>query len=142
MTPARRIAETAVDFARAYDACGPDRARFLACIAAVETRRNKKLGAHGEKGSYQFTRSTWQSLTSLPFSAADDDMHADQVAAFYFNKLRYGLLSRGLDVTVRNLAVAWNGGVNSVLLHKWANADVRDYGVRVEALYRDREFKP
>lgn len=110
--------------------------RFLAAIAAVESGGDSRaIGHAGERSAYQITEAVWREETSLPFSRAFNDADAFAVARKHAYTLIWALRGRGITPDVRRLAIAWNGGIEAVILNKFANADVRSYGERVNALY-------
>lgn len=65
-------------------------------------------------------------------------IYTRDVARLYFAALRHQLIERRLEVSVYNLALMWNGGATSVILHKHIPQAERDYARRVENLYLDR----
>jgi hypothetical protein len=119
-----------------------DSDRLLACIAEVErVRGSRRRGPVGERGKYQFTRETWESVTAIPFEQAEDDAVSDQVARFYLNKLRYQMLERRIDPTPYLLALAWNCGLTGAILRSFQPIEAKNYAEGVCALYRDTTWK-
>lgn len=112
--------------------------RVAHCIRLVENRRNKRRGAHGEVGPDQWTFGAWQEETDAPFSLANDAAFSRRIVLKRLRRIQGLLLARGMEVSAYSLACAWNGGISSVILHKWCNKDVQDYSIRVENLYLDR----
>jgi hypothetical protein len=105
----------------------------------VESRcDDSAIGPNGERSAYQITRDAWEETTSLPFSDASDPTTAFAVARQRLIWIKWGLLEAHIEPTPYNLALAWREGRSGVILGKWANQAVRDYGIRVENLYRDR----
>ena len=108
-------------------------------IAAVETRRNKPQGVHGERGPLQFKAESWaEDADGLSFHFALDPALARWVATRRLKRLAKLMRERGIEPSCYKLGIAWNSGLSNVLLFKWVNADVRDYAIRVENLYTDR----
>lgn len=116
-----------------------DHVRLLAAIAEVErVRGSHRRGPKGERGKYQFTRKTWESLTSIPFHEAEDDHVSNEVANFYLNKLRYQMIERHINPSVYLMALAWHAGINGAVLKTFQPTEAKSYAVRVENLYLDR----
>lgn len=71
--------------------------------------------------------------TDEPFAHALDRQASDAVAAEHYEWLRRGLERAGMPATPYNIALAWNGGLRTVLRGR-AGAATRDYAMRVDNL--------
>lgn len=111
-----------------------DREAFLKAVAEVETGGNTKaVGRYGERGLYQFHRSTWRRYTNRSFYDAHDPEIAHDVAVQHFVWLYNRLSARGVQPTAYQMAVAWNGGLSRAISGRAPKA-TRDYARRVSAL--------
>ena len=93
-------------------------------------------GKFGELGAYQFRRGTWGMHTDVPFERALDRMQSEEVAIKHYEWIRRGLVRNGLPQTPYYIALAWNGGLSSVIRGKTSRA-ARDYAERVTNLVGD-----
>ena len=110
--------------------------RLLVAIAQVESGdRPNLIGKNGERSRWQITREVWKEETGLPFDRAKFDAYAYPVARAHLIALKWRLNESHVPITVKNLALAWNGGATAAILGKMANAKARDYAERVERLY-------
>jgi hypothetical protein len=73
-------------------------------------------GPCGELGAYQFRAATWRMHTTLPFARAIERQASDDVAVKHYEWLKRGLENAGLRATPYNIALAWNGGLDAVVL--------------------------
>lgn len=113
------------------------RADILEAIHHVENPRNSaRPGKFGELGAYQFRRETWQMHTKVPFERAIDLAVSREVAIRHYEWLRRGLERNGLPQTPYFIALAWNGGLSSVVKGRSSRA-TRDYAERVNNLAAD-----
>ena len=110
------------------------RAETLEAIHRVENPLDSsRPGKYGELGAYQFRRTTWSMHTSVPFERALDRKISEEVAIQHYEWLRRGLLRNGLPQTPYYIALAWNGGLSSVVRGRSTTA-ARDYAARVNNL--------
>lgn len=132
------LAMTAIHFAApAWPKPTPD-ALFLRAIREVESGDNpRKIGKLGERGTYQFRKSTWQMMkTRLPFRLASNRSASDIVASAYLNYLRERTRERcgKCNVTYWGLALDWNAGPARKYVNYLA---AYDYADRVMARFRE-----
>ncbi len=71
--------------------------------------------------------------TSAPFARAIDKRASDDVAVKHYEWLKRGLEQAGMPVTPYNIALAWNGGLEAVVLGH-SPAVARDYAQRAANL--------
>ncbi len=90
-------------------------------------------GSFGERGSYQFRRSTWRLHTRASFDLAYNREVADAVAHRHYDWLLKMLGQSGVPATPYNIACAWNGGAGSVARGTVSRA-AREYGECVSNL--------
>lgn len=113
------------------------RAETLEAIHRVENPRDStKPGRYGELGAYQFRRGTWKMHTKVPFERALDRVESEEVAIRHYEWLRRGLERNGLPQTPYFIALAWNGGLASVVRGRAPRA-AHDYAQRVTNLAVD-----
>ena len=118
-------------------ASSPSRAETLDAIHRVENPLNlTRPGKFGELGAYQFRRGTWRMHTDVPFERALDRMQSEEVAIKHYEWIRRGLIRNGFPQTPYYIALAWNGGLSSVVRGKTSRA-ARDYAERVTNLVVD-----
>lgn len=105
---------------------------MLCGIRTVETQDKPypPRGKLGERGSYQFRRSTWRLHTSSSFDLAENREVANTVAKRHYAWIEAQLKANGLDPSPYNVALAWNAGVNAVIRGKAPNV-AHDYAARV-----------
>lgn len=109
---------------------------LLRAVRVVETGDNPRaVGRLGERGSYQFRRSTWREITRRPFREAHTPA-AHDVARVHLSRLADGLRAKGLPVDSFHLALAWNAGINGAAARRPPHSAV-DYARRVSALAGD-----
>jgi soluble lytic murein transglycosylase-like protein len=119
-----------------------DREAFLRAIAEVETGGNSRaVGRRGERGMYQFGRTTWRQYTSRPHSDAHIPVVAHGIAVRHFDWLQAELARNGRQPTPYLMAVAWNGGVGRAIGGR-APFATRDYATRVSNLTAMFQPKP
>lgn len=89
---------------------------LLHAIRQVEAGDNPTLvGTKGERGAYQFRRSTWEDRTSASFWRAHDPKTAEEVAKKHLYWIRRALQEAGIaNPTDWQVAAAWNAGVGAV----------------------------
>ena len=89
-----------------------------AFLGATRLRESKDqdwmTGQFGERGSYQFRRSTWRLHTRASFDLAYNREVADSVAHRHYQWLVKTLQRNGIPATAYNIACAWNGGAGNV----------------------------
>ncbi len=90
-------------------------------------------GRFGERGSYQFRRSTWRLHTSASFDLAYNRAVADSIAHRHYKWLVKTLERNGVAATPYNIACAWNGGAGAVARGTVSRA-AREYGECVNNL--------
>ncbi len=90
-------------------------------------------GPHGELGPYQFRESTWRRHTSEPFVRALDPQLSNLIAVRHYEWIRLQLERAGIVPSVYNIALAWNGGLASVLSGR-VSAAARNYAERASNL--------
>lgn len=106
----------------------------LEAIHQIENPRElTRPGTRGELGAYQFRETTWRMHSSQPFARALDRAQSDRVAVQHYEWLKKGLERAGLPVTPYNIALAWNGGLEAVVLGRVVAAS-HDYARRAETL--------
>lgn len=114
----------------------PSRWATLEAIHQLENPRNVTTpGTFGELGAYQFREMTWRMHTTTPFERALDRRVSDEVAVKHYEWLKRRLDRAGLPATCYNIALAWNGGVESVLRGR-APAVAHNYAERATNLAR------
>jgi len=116
------------------DKAFPD-AAFLRAIKERETgnKWNGPAGKAGELGAYQFKESTWKELSSLPHKEARNPKAADAVAVKFLEKIKAEYKKNGIPVTPYTCALAWNGGIGSVVKDN-VSKQAREYGEAVNNL--------
>lgn len=115
----------------AAEAVDGEREAFLKAIAEVETGNNPRaIGRRGERGMYQFTRTTWRLHTRRNFADAHSPAVSAQVAALHYDWLYEGLLRNGKQPTPFLMAAAWNAGLSRVVNGQVPRSS-RDYATRV-----------
>lgn len=120
-------------------AVAAERTQVLRAINQVENPHNRtQPGPRGELGAYQFRRSTWFMHSQEPFSRANDRAAADEVAAKHYEWIKRGLVKAGMEPSAFNIALAWNGGLQSVTSHR-IPASSRRYATRVANLVAEAE---
>jgi hypothetical protein len=108
-----------------------DRAAFLRAIAEVETGGNSgAVGRHGERGMYQFNRTTWRLHTSRSFHDAHIGAVSSEIAARHFSWIHEGLVKAGQQPTPYLMAAAWNAGLGRVTNGRLPST-TKDYAARV-----------
>ena len=113
------------------------RAETLEAIHRIENPRDlTRPGRYGELGAYQFRRGTWRMHTDVPFEKALDRLQSEEVAVRHYEWLRRGLARNGLPQTPYYIALAWNGGLASVVRGRAPRA-AHDYAERVMNLLAD-----
>ena len=104
---------------------------FLRAIAEVETGGNSRaIGRRGERGMFQFTRTTWRLHTRRAFADAHNPSVAFDVAAQHYEWLYNGLIRNGRQPSPYLLAAAWNAGLSRVVNGQLPRSS-RDYATRV-----------
>jgi hypothetical protein len=112
----------------------PSRWATLEAIHQLENPRNVTTpGRFGELGAYQFRESTWRMHTAIPFARALERKVSDDVAVKHYEWLKSRLVSAGLPATCYNIALAWNGGIEAVVLGR-SPAVAHDYAERAANL--------
>lgn len=121
---------------------------FLGATRLRESNnRDWMTGSFGERGSYQFRRSTWRLHTRASFDLAYNREVANAVAHRHYEWLVKTLEESGVPATPYNIACAWNGGAGSVARGTVSRA-AREYGECVSNLTAEfmrrqaREAKP
>jgi hypothetical protein len=71
--------------------------------------------------------------TSIPFSRALERKVSDEVAVIHYEWIKARLVSAGLPASAYNIALAWNGGSEAVVLGR-APAVAHDYAERAATL--------
>jgi soluble lytic murein transglycosylase-like protein len=121
-------------WSHAADQTALDREAFLRAIAEVETGGNSRaVGRRGERGMYQFGRTTWRQYTSRPHADAHNATVAHGIAVRHFDWLQAEIARSGRQPTAYLMAAAWNGGLGRVLGARMPSA-TRDYATRVSNL--------
>ena len=121
----------------ALAASSPSRAETLNAIHQVENPLNStRPGKFGELGAYQFRASTWKMHTDVPFERALDRVQSEEIAIRHYEWIKRGLSRNGLPQTPYYIALAWNGGLYSVIRGRSSEA-ARDYAERVSNLVVD-----
>jgi hypothetical protein len=116
---------------------GSSRTETLEAIHRVENPLDlSRPGSHGELGAYQFRQGTWHMHTDLPFERALDRYDSEEVAVRHYEWLRRGLARNGLPQTPYYIALAWNGGLASVVRGR-SSKSAHNYAERVSNLVVD-----
>ena len=109
-----------------------ERWETLEAIHWIENPLNtERPGRYGELGAYQFRAATWRMHTTVPFVQATDRRISDEVAIRHYEWLRAGLGRAGIEPTPYTIALAWNGGLSTVVRGRVRPA-TRDYAERVQ----------
>lgn len=105
---------------------------MLCGIRVVETQDqpHPPRGKLGERGPYQFRRSTWRMHTSSSFDLAENREVANTIAKRHYVWIEATLRANGIEPSPYNVALAWNAGVNAVIRRR-APAVSHDYATRV-----------
>lgn len=115
----------------AAETYGGEREAFLRAIAEVETGGNARaVGRHGERGMFQFTRTTWRLHSRRAFVDAHIPSVSFEVAAQHYEWLCNGLVRNGRAPTPYLLAAAWNAGLARAINGPLPRSS-RDYASRV-----------
>ncbi len=115
----------------AAEAVDVERETFLRAIAEVETGGNARaIGRRGERGMFQFTRTTWRLHTRRAFADAHIPSVSYDVAARHYGWLHDGLIRNGRTPTPYLMAAAWNAGLGRVVNGQLPRSS-RDYATRV-----------
>ncbi|MBE2216471.1 MAG: lytic transglycosylase domain-containing protein [Opitutaceae bacterium] len=108
-----------------------ERHAFLHAIAEVETGGNARaIGRKGERGMFQFTRTTWRLHSQRAFADAHIPSVSFEIAARHYDWLYDGLLRNGRQPTPYLMAAAWNAGLGRVVNGQLPRSS-RDYATRV-----------
>jgi hypothetical protein len=99
-------------------------------IVETQDQLHPPRGKLGERGPYQFRRSTWKMYTSSSFDLAENREVANTVAKRYYAWIEAQLQAKGIEPSSYNIALAWNAGVNAVIRGN-APAVSHDYATRV-----------
>ena len=110
---------------------------FLYAVRQVESgdRYDCPPGRAGELGAYQFRREVWSKYTRASFAEARTP-GSDEVAARHYSWIVSQLAARGIAINPRNIATAWNAGINVVGTQRIPTT-TRDYANRVANLVLD-----
>jgi hypothetical protein len=123
--------------APALRASTASRSETLDAINRIENPLNStRPGKFGELGPYQFRRGTWRMHTDVPFERALDRAQSEEIAIRHYEWIRRGLVRNGFPQTPYYIALAWNGGLSSVVRNRSTRA-ARDYAERVTNLVFD-----
>ena len=115
----------------AAETTASERETFLRAIAEVETGGNPRaIGRRGERGMFQFTRTTWRLHSKRAFADAHIPSVSFDVAAQHYEWLHNGLIRNGRTPTPYLLAAAWNAGLSRVVNGQLPRSS-RDYASRV-----------
>lgn len=119
------------DRVSAAETNGAERDTFLRAIAEVETGGNARaVGRKGERGMFQFTRTTWRLHSQRAFADAHIPSVSFDVAARHYDWIYDGLLRNGRQPTPYLMAAAWNAGLGRVINGPLPRSS-RDYASRV-----------
>lgn len=108
---------------------GIDESRFMHAIAVVENSEGR-IGAAGERTRWQICQSTWREHCNQPMATAPEALQRE-VALRIVRHFAHILRQRGIPVTVRSLAMAWNGGPRA---YRYLPS-TKDYAQRVVNVY-------
>ncbi len=107
---------------------------FLSATRLRESNNHDWMtGRFGERGSYQFRRSTWRLHTRASFDLAFNREVANAVAHRHYQWIMQTLERNGVPATPYNMACAWNGGAGAVSRGTVSRA-AREYGECVNNL--------
>jgi soluble lytic murein transglycosylase-like protein len=122
--------------AATYDS---QRDAFLEAVAMVETNGNPRaVGSLGERGLYQFTRTTWKQHTKRSHYAAHDPHYSTEIARKHYDWLYENLSEKGFPPSPYWLAVAWNSGLKRTTSGRFPSVS-RRYAERVTNLVFDSQ---
>ncbi len=101
-------------------------------VLFVESRGNHAaVGRRGERGGYQFRKTTWQDRTASPFRLAHNPEVARTVAEWHYNWIKSTLEAEGIAAPSDwQIAAAWNCGASAVAAGRIPN-ESRIYANRV-----------
>ena len=99
-------------------------------IVETQDQSHPPRGKLGERGPYQFRRSTWRMHTSSSFDLAENREVANTVAKRHYAWIETQLRANRVEPSSYNVALAWNAGVNAVIRGS-APAVANDYATRV-----------
>jgi hypothetical protein len=108
-----------------------ERDTFLRAIAEVETGGNSRaVGRKGERGQFQFTRTTWRLHSQRAFADAHIPSVSFDVAARHYEWIHDGLIRNGRQPTPYLMAAVWNAGLTRAVNGQLPRSS-RDYATRV-----------
>ncbi|MFT3781823.1 MAG: hypothetical protein QM790_07380 [Nibricoccus sp.] len=99
-------------------------------IVETQDQLHPPRGKLGERGPYQFRRSTWRMHTQSSFDLAENREVSNTVARRHYAWIQTQLEANGVAPSPYNIALAWNAGVNAVIRGS-APAVAHDYASRV-----------
>lgn len=112
---------------------------FLEAVAIVETNGNPRaVGSLGERGLYQFTRTTWTQHTKRSHYEAHDPNYSTVIAQKHYDWLYENLSDRGFPPSPYWIAVAWNSGLRRTTSGRFPSVS-RRYAERVTNLVFDNQ---
>ncbi len=121
----------AVETASAAEVTAGEREAFLRAIAEVETGGNPRaIGSRGERGMFQFTRTTWRLHSRRAFGDAHIPSVSFAVANQHYDWIHDGLIRNGRQPTPYLMAAVWNAGLGRVVSGRVPSSS-RDYATRV-----------
>ena len=115
---------------------------LLRCISEVESNNvSTKIGSHGERSRYQIMPQTWSMYSRTPFRLIGQEKYqteVEKVARQHIEAIKRIIVQRGRNVSIYNIALAWNGGPDRVSYSK----NTKDYARRIENLYHSFMLPP
>lgn len=112
-----------------------DKVALVKSIGEVETGGQYwRIGAAGERSTYQIKSSTWYRHSKVPFWRASQKSYqaeAARVASCYIDELQQDVDRDGRSITAKNIALRWNAGPNRTNFR----AKTISYANRVSNLY-------
>lgn len=102
-----------------------DRNAMLRAIAEVETgNESRAVGTKGERSAWQFTETTWERLTGVPFEWATTQPGWARMVAH-----------RNLERIIRSLSRKTDKPTPKAIARAWNPRAPKDYAERVANLY-------
>lgn len=118
---------------------------LLAAISAVETGNlDAAKGSHGEVSRYQMTQPVWRANRESGLCRPNNPDCSLVAASRHLHSIVAQFKDKHVEMTVLNLAVAWNYGMPKFEKKKFQRwkcpQSVRDYSARVTSVYLNLEL--
>ena len=112
-----------------------DNENCLVMIRKLEKWNGWAEGRRGERGPFQFLRSTWSDYSAESFALARvDGPEGWYVARCHASFIRDEMEKHGLPQTAYTFALIWKAGIGHVLEYR-TTAEDKDYAERGENVY-------